>query len=156
MDRNTKLPAMLTVGEVASRSGVAVSAIHFYEAKGLISSLRTKGNQRRFSRDILRRIAIIRTAQRLGISLEEICGLVTPIPAGKQPSVAQVREMIATWRSAIQRRIDGLTQLRDHMDGCIGCGCLSLEDCPLRNPEDELRHNGTGAVLLKEEGDSDI
>lgn len=148
MDPNSKLPPVLTVGEVARRSGVAVSTLHFYEAKGLISSLRTRGNQRRFSRDILRRIAIIRTAQRLGISLEEICGLVTPIPAGKQPSAAQVRDMIAIWRNAIQQRIDGLTQLRDHLDGCIGCGCLSLEDCPLRNPEDELGVNGKGAVLL--------
>ncbi len=153
MEPKHKLPPVLSVGEVARRSGVAVSTLHFYEAKGLISSLRTRGNQRRFSRDILRRIAIIRTAQRQGISLEEICGLVTPIPAGKQPSAAQVRDMIAIWRKAIQQRIDGLTQLRDHMDGCIGCGCLSLEDCPLRNPEDELGVNGKGAVLLDDAAD---
>ncbi len=150
MDSNNKLPSVLTVGEVARRAGVAISTLHFYETKGLISSLRTRGNQRRYSRDILRRIAIIRTAQRLGISLEEICGFVTPIPAGKQPTAAQVQNMIATWRNVIQQRIDGLTQLRDHLDGCIGCGCLSLEDCPLRNPDDELGASGAGAVLLDE------
>jgi MerR family redox-sensitive transcriptional activator SoxR len=145
---NTKPAPMLSVGEVAQRSGVAVSTLHFYEAKGLIASFRSRGNQRRFSRDILRRIAIIRVAQRLGVPLSEIIDLLKPVPAGKQPTAAKVREMIANWRIALQARIDGLVRLRDSLDGCIGCGCLSLEDCPLRNPSDKLGAEGQGAVLL--------
>ncbi|CAH2602793.1 DNA-binding transcriptional dual regulator SoxR [Rhodovastum atsumiense] len=140
---------MLSVGEVARRSGVAVSTLHFYEAKGLIAASRSGGNQRRYARDILRRIAIIRVAQRLGVSLTEIAGLLKPIPAGKTPTAADVREMVASWRTALQERIDGLTRLRDHLDGCIGCGCLSLEDCPLRNPSDRLGEEGRGPVLLQ-------
>ncbi|MFG1178763.1 redox-sensitive transcriptional activator SoxR [Xanthobacter versatilis] len=139
----------MTVGEVAQRSGVAVSTLHFYEAKGLIAATRSRGNQRRFSRDILRRIAIIRVAQHLGMPLAEISALLKPIPAGKQPSAAAVRDMVAGWRVALQARIDGLTQLRNHLDGCIGCGCLSLEECPLRNPSDALSARGAGAVLLQ-------
>jgi len=149
MTESYRPSSLLTVGEVADRAGVAISTLHFYESKGLISSIRTRGNQRRYSKDILRRIAIIRTAQGLGISLKEICGFVKPIPAGKKPTAAEVREMIATWRGVLQKRIDGLTQLRDHLDGCIGCGCLSLEECPLRNPSDALGEQGKGAVLLE-------
>lgn len=148
MDRDIKLPPLLTVGEVSLRSGVAISTLHFYEAKGLIASNRSRGNQRRFSRDILRRIAIIRVAQRLGIPLAEIADLLKPVPAGKQPTAAAVREMASKWRTALQARIDALTQLRDHLDGCIGCGCLSLADCPLRNPADRLAAGGNGPVLL--------
>jgi MerR family redox-sensitive transcriptional activator SoxR len=147
-----KRAPLLSVGEVAQRSGVAVSTLHFYEAKGLIASIRSRGNQRRFSRDILRRIAIIRVAQRLGVPLAEITDLLVPVPAGKQPTAAQVREMIANWRRALQARIDGLMQLHDSLDGCIGCGCLSLEDCPLRNPSDRLGAEGQGAVLLSCDG----
>jgi len=139
---------LLTVGEVARRSGVAISTLHFYEAKGLIAAIRSQGNQRRFSRDILRRIAIIKVAQRLGVSLGEIIALLKPIPAGTSPSPAAVREMIAQWRVMLQARIDGLSALRDHLDGCIGCGCLSLAECPLRNPSDQLGARGQGAVLL--------
>lgn len=149
MDRRGKPPEQMTVGEVAQRSGVAVSTLHFYEAKGLIAATRSRGNQRRFSRDILRRIAIIRVAQHLGMPLTEITALLKPIPAGKQPTAADVREMVANWRRSLQARIDGLTRLRDHLDGCIGCGCLSLEDCPLRNPSDELGAQGSGPVLLQ-------
>lgn len=149
MTEKAKLSRLMTVGEVAQRSGVAISTLHFYEAKGLIAAERSRGNQRRFSRDILRRVSIIRTAQELGLSLAEISALLLPIPPGKQPSAADVRAMIAGWRVALQARIDGLTRLRDHLDGCIGCGCLSLEDCPLRNPSDELGDGGQGAVLLQ-------
>jgi MerR family redox-sensitive transcriptional activator SoxR len=146
------LPQLLTVGEVARRSGIAVSTLHFYEAKGLIASMRTEGNQRRFSRDILRRVAIIRVAQGLGIPLAEIAVLLKPIPAGKQPTAAEVRAMVAGWRTALQARIDGLTRLRDRLDGCIGCGCLSQAECPLRNPSDRLGRQGTGPVLLQRQG----
>jgi MerR family redox-sensitive transcriptional activator SoxR len=147
-----KRSASLTVGEVARRSGVAVSALHFYEAKGLIAAMRSRGNQRRYSRDILRRLAIIQVARRLGFHLSEIAALLKPIPAGKHPTAADVREMTASWRKALQARIDGLTELRDHLDGCMGCGCLSHTDCPLRNPSDQLGRDGQGAVLLRVHG----
>lgn len=139
---------MLSVGEVARRSGVAVSTLHFYEAKGLIAAGRSAGNQRRYARDVLRRVAIIRVAQRLGLPLAEIAELLKPIPAGKQPTAADVRTLVGIWRSALQARIDGLVQLRDQLDGCIGCGCLSMQDCPLRNPSDRLGTDGAGPVLL--------
>ena len=134
----------MTVGEVAQRSGVAVSTLHFYEAKGLIAATRSRGNQRRFSRDILRRIAIIRVAQHLGMPLTEITALLKPIPAGKQPTAAAVREMVANWRQSLQARIDGLTRLRDHLDGCIGCGCLSIDKCKFANPSDRAGRRGPG------------
>lgn len=149
MGTKTDLPQHLTVGEVARRSGIAVSTLHFYEAKGLIAATRTTGNQRRFSRDILRRVAIIRVAQSLGISLTEISSLLKPIPAGKKPTAAEVREMVSDWRTMLQARIDGLTLLRDRLDGCIGCGCLSQTECPLRNPSDQLSLKGKGPVLLQ-------
>ena len=148
MQGNAKPSRLLTVGEVASRSGVAVSTLHFYESKGLIAASRSGGNQRRFSRDTLRRVAIIRVAQRLGISLGEIAALLKPLPAGQNPTAAAVRDLVANWRVALQARIDGLVQLRDQLDGCIGCGCLSLEECPLRNPSDRLGIEGNGPVLL--------
>ncbi|TDX33802.1 redox-sensitive transcriptional activator SoxR [Rhodovulum visakhapatnamense] len=148
MAKATDAPSFLSVGEVAERSGVPVSALHFYEAKGLIGAHRSSGNQRRYSRDVLRRIAILRTAQSLGFSLSEIAGLLKPIPPGRQPTAADVRAMVAGWRAALQARIDGLTELRDKLDGCIGCGCLSHDDCPLRNPADRLAASGRGAVLL--------
>ncbi len=147
---DTPVPVgFLSVGEVARRAGVKVSTLHFYEAKGLIAASRSRGNQRRYSRDILRRIAIIRVARNLGISLEDIATFLMPIPAGKKPTAAQVRKMVADWRAALQTRIDGLTELRDQLDGCIGCGCLSMDDCPLRNPSDALAEKGDGAVLLR-------
>lgn len=138
----------LSVGEVAKRSGVAVSTLHFYEAKGLIAAARSSGNQRRYSRDVLRRIAIVRVAQRLGLPLSEIAELCAAIPPGTTPSPAAIREMATTWRIALQARIDGLMRLRDHLDGCIGCGCLSQASCPLRNPDDRLASTGSGPVLL--------
>ncbi len=139
---------MLTVGEVARRSGVAVSALHFYERKGLIAAERSAGNQRRYSRDILRRIAIIRVAQDLGFALSEIADLLRPIPPGRTPDAAEVSAMVEGWRAAIQARIDGLEELRDKLDGCIGCGCLSHRDCPLRNDGDRLGKDASGPVLL--------
>ncbi|GEO82713.1 redox-sensitive transcriptional activator SoxR [Pararhodospirillum oryzae] len=148
MTAPTQPAPLLGVGEVAARSGVSVSTLHFYESKGLIAASRSPGNQRRYGRDVLRRIAIIRAAQRLGLPLSEISGLLKPFPPGVSPSTADVRQMVAQWRVALQARIDGLTELRDHLDGCIGCGCLSLEDCPLRNPDDQLGRAGTGPLLL--------
>lgn len=144
-----KVPPLLTVGDVAQRSGVAITTLHFYEAKGLITAHRSSGNQRRYTRDILRRIAIIRVAQRLGLPLTEIAGLLQPIPEGRNPTAEDVQTMAANWRAALQERIDGLIRLRDHLDKCIGCGCLSLTECPLRNPSDELAASGSGPVLLQ-------
>ena len=151
MNDDPNLSRMLTVGEVARRSGVAVSALHFYESKGLISSVRSRGNHRLFSRAVLRRIAVIRVALNLGFTLADVTPLLTRFPPDKPPSAADVREMAAAWREMLQRRIDGLVQLRDNLDGCIGCGCLSKDDCPLRNPADKLANDGTGAVLLQQE-----
>ncbi|MFM2479808.1 redox-sensitive transcriptional activator SoxR [Celerinatantimonas sp. YJH-8] len=142
-----KSSTTLTVGEVAKRSGVAVSTLHFYESKGLISSWRTGGNQRRYPRGILRRIAIIRIAQRAGLSLTEIKEHLDKLPQ-KAISTKEWRELSQEWHNMLTERIHTLLQLRDHMEGCIGCGCLSLTDCPLRNPDDVLSQQGPGAQLL--------
>ncbi|MCC5859091.1 MAG: redox-sensitive transcriptional activator SoxR [Ectothiorhodospiraceae bacterium] len=139
----------LSVGEVARRSGLAVSAIHFYEAKGLIRSWRNAGNQRRFSRDVLRRLAIIKVAQRTGISLAEIREAFETLPDSGTPGAADWQRLSVNWREVLDARIHSLTQLRDQLDHCIGCGCLSLADCPLRNPGDALGEEGCGARLLE-------
>ena len=138
----------LSVGEVARRSGVAVSTIHFYEAKGLIRGWRSAGNQRRYSRDVLRRIAIIKVAQRAGIPLAAIKAALAELPPGQTPKVKDWRRLSTRWRDILNDRIRSLVQLRDQLDSCIGCGCLSMQDCPLRNPGDRLSQLGDGAVLL--------
>jgi MerR family redox-sensitive transcriptional activator SoxR len=138
----------LTVGEVAARSGVAVSALHFYEAKGLIRSLRTAGNQRRYPRDVLRRIAVIKVAQRTGIPLARIREALSALPDGRAPTVADWRRLSRRWRAELDARIARLVHLRDELDGCIGCGCLSLKQCPLRNPGDRMARLGPGANTL--------
>ncbi|OON41681.1 redox-sensitive transcriptional activator SoxR [Izhakiella australiensis] len=143
----------LTPGEVAKRCGVAVSALHFYEEKGLISSTRNGGNQRRYHRDVLRRVAVIKVAQRIGIPLATIGESLMQIPAGKRMSAKEWRQLTTQWRAELDRRIGTLIRLRDELDGCIGCGCLSMAQCPLRNPDDRLSTQGTGAVLLL--GDAD-
>jgi len=141
----------LTVGEVAARSGVAVSALHFYEAEGLITSWRNSGNQRRYAREVLRRIAIIRVAQRTGISLASIREAFKTLPNGRTPNAEDWNKLSAQWRRELNDRIDRLTRLRDQLDGCIGCGCLSLGACPLRNPWDKLSQEGPGPRLLDPE-----
>jgi MerR family redox-sensitive transcriptional activator SoxR len=138
----------LTVGEVAARSGVAVSTLHFYEAKGLITSRRTSGNQRRYPRGVLRRVAVIKIAQRVGIPLAAIKTALATLPEGRSPTAADWREFSESWRAELDERIRRLTQLRDQIDGCIGCGCLSIDNCPLRNPRDVLSENGPGPRLL--------
>lgn len=139
----------LGVGEVAKRSGVNVSTLHFYESKGLIESWRNQGNQRRYDRSVLRRIAIIRIAQRAGISLALIKEHLDTLPK-KKITVEEWRELSVEWHAMLNERITMLLQLRDQMEGCIGCGCLSLEDCPLRNPDDIIAEQGPGAQLLEE------
>jgi MerR family redox-sensitive transcriptional activator SoxR len=141
-------PRSLTVGEVAKRSGVSVSALHFYEAKGLIRSWRTSGNQRRFARDVLRRVAVIKVAQRCGIPLASIRDALATLPEGRAPTVADWRRLSSRWKHELNERIDRLTGLRDQLTGCIGCGCLSIESCPLRNPWDVLAQEGPGPRLL--------
>jgi MerR family redox-sensitive transcriptional activator SoxR len=138
----------LTVGEVAARSGVAVSAIHFYESKGLIKSRRNAGNQRRYSRDVLRRVAVIKVAQRVGIPLASIGEALDTLPEGRTPTAKDWSKLSAKWKAELDERIAKLAQLRDQLNDCIGCGCLSLEHCRLRNPLDELSEQGSGPVLL--------
>lgn len=140
---------LLTVGEVAQRSGVSVSTIHFYESKGLISSTRNAGNQRRFASITLRRIAIIKAAQRTGIPLEEIKQALGDYAPDAKLTTAQWAVLSSRWRESLTERITRLTRLRDELDSCIGCGCLSLSDCPLRNPLDELGAEGPGARILE-------
>ncbi|WP_044558584.1 redox-sensitive transcriptional activator SoxR [Azospirillum sp. B4] len=144
-----KVKRELSVGEVAKRAGVAVSTLHFYEAKGLITGNRSSGNQRRYPREILRRIAIIRVAQRAGISLADIRAALETVPEGRTPTQADWRRLSTNWRDSLQQRIDSLTQLRDQLESCIGCGCLSMAECPLRNPQDRLGADGPGPVLLQ-------
>ncbi|AIB16534.1 redox-sensitive transcriptional activator SoxR (plasmid) [Azospirillum baldaniorum] len=138
----------LSVGEVAERSGVAVSTIHFYESKGLIASWRSSGNQRRFPRDVLRRIAVIKVAQRLGVPLATIAQALKTLPDGRTPTAEDWKRLSAAWKADLDERIAVLTKLRDGLEGCIGCGCLSLGECPLRNPWDELSEDGPGPRLL--------
>lgn len=139
---------LLTVGEVAERSGVAVSALHFYETKGLISSLRTSGNQRRYAREVLRRVAIIKVAQRVGIPLAEIQAAFDMLPQSRTPTASDWKALSLAWKDNLDARIKRLMGLRDQLTNCIGCGCLSVESCPLRNPYDVLSEQGAGPRLL--------
>jgi MerR family redox-sensitive transcriptional activator SoxR len=139
----------LTVGEVATRSGVAVSAIHFYESKGLIKAWRTTGNQRRYPREVLRRVAVIRAAQRVGIPLSAIHEALASLPEKRTPTAEDWGALSVRWRSALDDRINRLVKLRDELSSCIGCGCLSLDSCPLYNPGDRLSKNGPGSQLLE-------
>ena len=137
-----------SVGQVAERSGVAVSALHFYEAKGLISSHRTAGNQRRYGGDVLRRVAVIKIAQEVGISLAEIGKALNALPEGRTPNRKDWGRLSKSWRESLNLRIRQLEALRDGLDDCIGCGCLSIDRCKLRNPDDRLADEGTGARRL--------
>lgn len=138
----------LTVGDVARRSGVPVSTVHFYEAKGLIAGWRTEGNQRRYHRAVLRRIAIIKIAQRAGIPLAVINDALADLPHDHVPNAHDWRRFTDAWKDMLEERIISLMQLRDQIASCIGCGCLSLEECPLRNPGDELGRQGPGPRRL--------
>jgi MerR family redox-sensitive transcriptional activator SoxR len=138
------LPKVLTVGELARRSGVSVSALHFWERAGLIDGWRSPGNQRRYERAALRRVAIIKVAQAVGIPLAEIKARLHGLPAGKEGWGM----LAAEWRAELDGRIVLLTRLRDQLDGCIGCGCLSVQECPLRNEGDRLAGEGPGPRRL--------
>jgi MerR family redox-sensitive transcriptional activator SoxR len=140
--------APLSVGQLAARSGVAVSTIHFYETKGLIRGWRSSGNQRRYGRDVLRRVAVIKVAQRLGLPLASIREAMDSLPGGRTPTAADWARLSARWRADLQRRIRILQKLSRELDGCIGCGCLSLKICQLRNSSDQLSEQGSGPRLL--------
>jgi MerR family redox-sensitive transcriptional activator SoxR len=150
MSERPKVPLQLelSVGEVARRSGVSVSTLHFYEAEGLIASRRTSGNQRRYPRGILRRVAVIKVAQKAGVPLREIAEVLAVLPVGRPLTVADWARMSARWTTDLDARIKTLTALRDQLSECIGCGCLSLGVCPLRNPADRLGKRGSGPQLL--------
>src|ERR1051325_3497941 len=143
MAPNPPIAKTLSVGEVAERAGVAVSTLHFYERKGLIRSHRTSGNQRRYDRDVLRRLAIIRMAQELSIPLAEVGEALAQVPLGHTPTAEDWRRMSATWHAELDGRITLLTRMRDELNGCIGCGCLSTTNCPLMNPGDRLATEGS-------------
>lgn len=149
--KSSRVKTLLTPGEVARRSGVAVSALHFYESKGLIQSTRNAGNQRRYRRDVLRFVAIIKIAQRIGIPLSTISDALGVLPEGHSLSPKAWKQLSSQWREELDSRIDTLVALRDQLDGCIGCGCLSHRDCPLRNPGDMLSEKGPGAHFPDED-----
>ncbi|GAB3617193.1 redox-sensitive transcriptional activator SoxR [Okibacterium endophyticum] len=135
----------LTIGDLSRRSGVAASALHFYERNGLITAERTAGNQRRYRRDTLRRVAFIRVSQRVGIPLRDIRAALESLPEGRTPTKRDWAQLSAAWRTELDERINQLRHLREDLDGCIGCGCLSLTTCSLQNPRDELGRAGDGA-----------
>lgn len=137
-------PHELSVGQMAARSGVAISALHFYEAQGLIHATRTAGNQRRFPREVLRRVAFIRASQAVGIPLRRIKDALDDLPESRTPTRRDWERLSAAWRDDLDERIVNLQHLRDRLSGCIGCGCLSLGVCKLVNPNDLLGRQGPG------------
>lgn len=152
----TRLAQHLTIGQVADRSGVPHTTLRFYEDKGLIASERTSGNQRRYARAVLRRIAFIRSAQRVGLTLDDIRDALATLPDDHAPTKADWARVSRKWQSEIDARIDALHRLRDRLTGCIGCGCLSLRTCSLINQDDQLAGFGPGAPRLKPAADGGI
>ncbi|WOH39620.1 redox-sensitive transcriptional activator SoxR [Thalassotalea fonticola] len=140
--------ANLAVGSVAKRCGVKVSTLHFYEEKGLIRSWRNNGNQRRYKRDVLRRISVIKAAQKMGVSLDEIKTVFANLPDKRTPNKDDWEKLSKNWQQQLNQRIAYMEKLRDSLTGCIGCGCLSMTKCPIYNPEDILGENGIGPLIL--------
>jgi MerR family redox-sensitive transcriptional activator SoxR len=153
MPRTTDL---LPIGEVSRRSGVAASALRFYEEIGLIASERTGAGHRAYPRFVLRRIAVIRIAQRLGLTLDEIAAALEGLPVDRAPTKAQWAAMSRHWRGRLEERISALEALRDDLAGCIGCGCLSLRTCQLYNPDDVASERGEGARYLLGDDPEDV
>ena len=143
------IDATLTVGYVAKRSGVKVSTLHFYETKHLIKSWRNSGNQRRYKPDVLRRVAVIKAAQAMGISLDDIKQTLASLPDNRTPTKNDWSALSKRWQAQLDERIAYMQRIRDRVDGCIGCGCLSLKSCPIYNKDDHLGSEQSGAVLLK-------
>jgi MerR family transcriptional regulator, redox-sensitive transcriptional activator SoxR len=138
----------LTIGEVAQRAGVAASALRFYEREGLIEAERSEGGQRRFHRDVLRRVAFVRAAQRVGLSLDEVRAALASLPRSRTPTAADWGRLSRSWRPRLDAQIRDLERLRDRLDSCIGCGCLSLKVCQLSNPDDAAAALGAGPRWL--------
>lgn len=141
----------ISVGQLARRAGVSVATLHFYEQKGLIHSQRNAGNQRRYHRRMLRRVAVIKTAQRLGFSLKEIAAMFSELGEPQDITKDNWQQLSVRWQQALTERIEALQRLRDDLNTCIGCGCLSMDNCRLRNPDDALSEQGPGPVLWERE-----
>ena len=139
---------LLTVSEVAERSGFAASALRFYEREGLVQATRTTGNQRRYERGVLRRLAFIRAARNVGLSLDEVAAALATLPDGRAPTRSDWTRLSRSWRRRLDEQIEALTRLRDGLDSCIGCGCLSLRRCAMSNPSDVAARSGPGAQYL--------
>jgi MerR family redox-sensitive transcriptional activator SoxR len=144
--------AHLSIGQLSTRSGVATSALRYYEDLGLIAAERSAGNQRRYAPATLRRVAFVRSAQRVGLTLDEVAVARATLPEGRTPTKADWARLSRTWRPRIDAQIERLERLRDKLDSCIGCGCLSLKTCALNNPDDEVAPRGPGAVFLEPTG----
>jgi MerR family transcriptional regulator, redox-sensitive transcriptional activator SoxR len=139
---------LLTVSQVSERSGFAPSALRYYEGQGLLQAARTTGNQRRYERQVLRRLAFIRAARNVGLTLDEVAAALATLPDGRNPTRADWTRLSRTWRARLDTQIDALTKLRDGLDSCIGCGCLSLKRCAIYNGGDAAAARGPGAQLL--------
>ena len=142
----------LTIGQVAERTGAATSALRYWEDLGLIASVRTTGNQRRYERATIRRVSFIRAAQRVGLSLEEIGAALSTLPDARTPTASDWARLSRAWRGRLDEQIRRIEKLRDQLDSCIGCGCLSLRTCALNNPDDVVASRGPGAVYLEPGG----
>lgn len=146
----------LTIGETARRAGLSAPTLRYYEQRGLICSVRSDGNQRRYPRHVLRRLAFITAAQRVGLSLMEIAELLETLPAGRAPTRADWTRLSRPWRQRVAARIEELQALQDTLDGCLGCGCLSLTRCRLYNPVDEAAREGPGSRWLRIAGSTTV
>ena len=142
----------LTIGQVAERTGAATSALRYWEDLGLIASVRTTGNQRRYERATIRRVSFIRAAQRVGLSLEEIGAALSTLPDARTPTASDWARLSRAWRGRLDEQIRRIEKLRDQLDSCIGCGCLSLRTCALNNPDDVVASRGPGAVYVEPGG----
>ena len=149
MAHGTTSHPTLSIGQVAERTGVATSALRYWEELGLITSDRTAGNQRRYDRATIRRVSFIRAAQRVGLSLDEIATALVRLPQSRTPTAADWARLSRSWRRRLDEQIRSIERLRDQLDSCIGCGCLSLRTCALSNPDDTLAARGPGPVLLE-------
>lgn len=141
---------LYSVGFVAKRCGVKVSTLHFYEEKGLIKSFRNAGNQRRYRADVIRRVSVIKAAQAMGITLAFIKQAFTNLPDERTPTKSDWQKLSKAWQQQLNKKIEAMQRLRDTMDSCIGCGCLSLKSCPIYNANDKLAEQGPGPVILNQ------
>ncbi|WP_293937725.1 redox-sensitive transcriptional activator SoxR [Iodobacter sp.] len=150
------MTTLISIGTLAKRSGVKASALRFYESKGLINSVRSSGQTRQFPREVLRRVAFIRVAQNVGLSLEDIAAALASLPQQRTPTSEDWAQLSQSWRPMLQARIDALCALQTQLDSCIGCGCLSLQKCSLYNRDDQARHLGTGPRFLMGDSAADL